>query len=222
MNGLISAVYSLLKNRGTFFQEFKESGTFIAPKTGWYEIDGCGGGASGALSQSYSGGAGAGCQSYRVYLIKGESVPVTIGAGGVWVSGETIAPGGDTIFGPTSLGFRIILPGAPGILGGLNRTGPSSTGYPWRADACPVGFLFTGACGAVSQPPGSSNFKSGITAGTSPAYYGGAGGFFGPGGDGNNSGKGQSAAANSGAGGGSGSTGGGNGGSGRIRIREAC
>ena len=205
-------VYDAVSKKNFQIQKFTASGTFTAKVTGVHFINGCGAGASGAISTAQSGGAGSGSKMFPIFLTKGQSVTVTIGAGGVWASGSTIAPGGDTSFGSF-----LTLPGAPSYLGGLNWAG-TGTGYSWHADALPIGFLFSGACGAFNGstlPPGYSTFKRGTS---TTNYPGGGGGFYGPGGNATESGVGGSAAANSGAGGGSGSTGGGAGGSGYLEV----
>lgn len=94
-------------------QEFLSSGVFIAPQTGVYLITGTAGGGSGAVANTSTnanwtvcGGAGGRYVVKRpVELIKGQSVNVTIGAGGAAVTindGQQAAngsAGGNTTFG---------------------------------------------------------------------------------------------------------------------------
>lgn len=213
-------VFDAVSKKNFQIQKFTTGGTFTAKVTGVHFINGCGGGASGgaaSASNALGGGAGAGCKMFPVFLTKGQSVTVTIGAGGVWVSGTSGANGGYTSFGS-----YLILPGGA-YYGGLNSASSSATTDATIGDARPIGFLIAGAnSGQVES--GRSNGRNstylGGTGATNSSYYltGGGGGFYGAGGNGNNAGIGQSAAANSGAGGGAGTTGGGTGGSGYLEV----
>ena len=216
MAGIDNAIYDKLIKKKWYQQEFLASGTFVALIDGIYFITGCGAGSGGVYSPAGNvagGSGGAGCFKYPVYLYKGESVVITIGAGGIGSSTGTRNSGGTTSFGS-----YIILPGglagtAAASQGGLAGTNQAVTGY----DSRPVGFLFCGASSAtVSVGQDNSSFPPGSL------VTGGAGGFFGAGGNGSASANGGDAPANSGAGGGSTSAStfsGGNGGSGRLIVQ---
>lgn len=215
-----AVLYDLINKKNYQIEKFTTSGTFTAKKTGVHFINGCGGGAGAGSSTSgscYGGGAGAGCQFLPVFLTKGETVSITIGAGGAALAG---AYGGDG--GYTSFGSHISLPGGVAYIGGLNKS--ASSGHEVTVgSARHIGFFISGAnAGIISSglvKGQHSTFVGGEGASNSSYYLsGGGGGFFGPGGNANNAGFGLSAAANSGAGGGAGTTGGGNGGSGYLEV----
>jgi hypothetical protein len=105
----------LLKRKGNNIpynqQIYSTAGTytFTAPVTGLYKVTvvGAGGGAGGAKSTSVSfyatsaGGSGGGTAIKNIYLTKGSSVSVTVGAGGV---GGTATPTNGTSGGSSSFG----------------------------------------------------------------------------------------------------------------------
>lgn len=115
----------------------KSSGSFVVPKTATYEIlltGGGGGGGSGGRPDSESkygtgggGGNGGVVNAYRDQLTEGESIPVTIGAGGSGgtgsgtssTSGKTGSVGGETIFGEHTAG------GGRGGAGGYSSSNTS-------------------------------------------------------------------------------------------------
>ena len=84
---------------------FTEDGTYTAPYTGNYLVIACGGGGSGGTGDGNCKGGGGGGGSGFVYkvvrLSKGESVDVTIGAGGHTYAGENVdgSAGEPTSFG---------------------------------------------------------------------------------------------------------------------------
>lgn len=89
-----------------------ESGTFTAPVTGWYAVWMIGGGNGGLLYNTrlilFSGPSGIE-KEFLLHLTAGESVPVTIGAGGIGAvldvdDAPASAWGGSTSFGEISTG----------------------------------------------------------------------------------------------------------------------
>lgn len=214
-----NAIYDKLIKKRWYQQDFLVSGTFQAPVTGVYFLTGCGAGGGGTFNTTgniYGGSAGAGCVMYPVFLIAGQTITVTIGAGGTGSANATSNGGGDTSFGSI-----LTLPGAGSTTGGLATL--SATTEIDR-DSRPVGNLLSGATGGYttsgSTKSGNSSFLAGIS---STNIGGGAGGLFGKGGDSTTTGTGGSAVANSGAGGGATKTVttgiGGNGGSGRLIVQ---
>lgn len=199
------AVYNLLKNKGWKKQSFLISGTFTAPVSGLYFINGCGGGAGGGVwaSGPYSGGGGSGCFMVPVFLSKGDSVSVVIGAGGAGATGTTLAPGGTTSFGS-----YIKLEGGKG--GSSGNQGGKTFSIASDNSQYLGGGIFTGANGGRGTVlPGNGRFN----AGSSSSVYCGAGGHFGE------SVLNANAPNNSGAGGSSVTSGTGyNGGSGYLEI----
>lgn len=212
------AVYNLLKNKGWKNQSFLNSGTFTAPTSGVFFINGCGGGAGSGYwgVNSYSAGAGAACEMVPVYLNKDDAVTVTIGAGGVGIT-----TGANTAGGTTSFGSYIILPGGQASSGAaISRGGLKTTLTAESLSLSLGGGMIAGASGGSSaaQPPGNSKFSAGSSSGS---IWGGAGGWYGVGGNASTTGKGGNAAANTGAGGGVTSVSGfagGDGGSGRLEV----
>lgn len=106
--GDVYSLYSLYDNLWIY----TGGGLFIAPRTGWYLVTGCGGGAGGgggvgAVGGGGSGG-GAGALVWRraIWMYAGETFNVTIGARGI---GVITADG--TAGGSTSLGSILILGG---------------------------------------------------------------------------------------------------------------
>lgn len=90
---------------------------WFAPKSGFYFITGCGGGAPSNVSQP--GGSGAALVNYPLYIPEGNGGQVVIGAGGIGAAGTAGTPGTKT-----SLGDVLILgpgnnsTGATGIISG--------------------------------------------------------------------------------------------------------
>lgn len=218
---LEKVIYRELVKKGWKIKPFLINGTFIAPISGVYYISGCGGGAGAGYwaSNSYSGGAGAACEMVPVYLNKGDSVTVTIGAGGVGTTaGQTTAGG------TTSFGNYIILPGGQASTGSWSKGGLKNPYGSTTSESSPSqplgGGMIAGASGggAGAQLPGNGKFSAGSSSGT---WWGGAGGWYGVGGNHSTTGKGGNAAANTGAGGGVTSASGfagGDGGSGRLDL----
>lgn len=82
-----------------------ESGEWVAPVSGWFEILLYDGGNSGSISNygTVSAGASGSIRRAMVYLTAGQSVPVVVGAGGVSpAKGANINIGGNTSFGDIS------------------------------------------------------------------------------------------------------------------------
>ena len=140
-------------------------------------VTGTGGGAGGGsqcgpnLAENYyrSGGGGGGCIDYAIAVVEGDTIEITIGAGGsytcgnIWNSG---APGGDTLIkknGSTVL----TLGGAPSQNGGAGPlTGGTSSGY----------FGTPGYSGAQADPAINTTYGAGGPAG-SENHYSGTGGY---------------------------------------------
>lgn len=96
-----------------------ESGTFTAPVTGDFDILLIGGGEGGFAILNSDGsryahsGASGDYKSILIHLTKGQSIPVTIGSGGIGITSNSLSRNGSiTIFGdistimPESSGFR--------------------------------------------------------------------------------------------------------------------
>jgi hypothetical protein len=206
-------------------REFLADGTFTVPNNiagGVVYVTGCGGGGGGTVgfsnSQVSGGFGGAYCQSYPVSVVAGEMIPVTIGAGGLAITGvgSTGNPGGNTSFGS-----KITLSGGSGGReASLSNEIAIFSGVGIKPQLIKSASIY-------SQSESVNGNVAGITASdssssTPPAAIstGGAAGLFGNGGNGSVTGNAGSAPANSGAGGAS-SLGGfaaGNGGSGRIIV----
>ena len=88
---------------------FPISGTFTAKKTGVHRVcvlggGGSGGAASGATNARATGGGGGSFAWSEIFLTQGDTVPVTIGAGGAAVAQAATGAaagntGGNTTFG---------------------------------------------------------------------------------------------------------------------------
>ena len=182
------AVYNLLKNKGWKNQSFLISGTFTAPITGLYFINGTGGGGGGSIIGG-GGASGAACNMSPVYLEKGSSVSVAIAAGGA-IAG---------IGGTTSFGAYVVLPGGnPGPIntvgevssGGLRsfKTGTTPSGGT-SPDAVTIGSYVSGASvfalGSGVYIYGASRYSSTTHAG---GYFGATGDNSGAGGNTNSAG----------------------------------
>lgn len=83
-----------------------ESGTFVAPVSGWYSVLLFGGGDPGYVSVVHAGtvgGMSGPMKSALVYLTSGQEVPVIVGAGGVGSTPDNAGTqGGVTSFGDIS------------------------------------------------------------------------------------------------------------------------
>lgn len=72
------------------------SGVYVVPKTGVAEIFVWGGGGSGDSVTASRAGAGAGAAKRRVFLVKGQRLAYTVGAGGAQASTSIGSTGGTT------------------------------------------------------------------------------------------------------------------------------
>ena len=89
-------------------QLITQSGSWVAPLTGWFDITLIGGGEGGVVT--WSAGGGRGCAPKRVfkYYARGQEVPVTIAAGGTGSTNNWNAAvsGGATAFDDVSVKFN--------------------------------------------------------------------------------------------------------------------
>lgn len=158
---------------------FTTSGTYIAPETGWYVVEaigasgGSGSGRRGAAGTSRFGGGGSGggarTMPTLVYLTAGQSVTVTVGAGGTAGAAVTADntngnPGG--VGGTSSFGTFCVAYGGGGGLGGDNGAGGTGGGGGGGSSA--------GASGGDGGAPNANSFGTGST--KSNIGQGGAGG----------------------------------------------
>jgi hypothetical protein len=160
LNGWSGGNYSLYDNLWLFTAgDVNGGGVFIAPRTGWYLLTGCGGGGAGggvnlATAAGGGGGSGARCIRLPVFLMEGEIVPVQVGRRGFGVNGANGGAGIDTTFGSyLTLG---------GGLGGIVGNGGTPIGAGGAAG--PVSGILAGeAFFAENGNPGGNG--SGVPAG---------------------------------------------------------
>lgn len=158
------ALLNLASKSGMPHREvFTESGSFTAPTTGLYRITCVGGGGGGSTGSASAGGGGGGFATVTVLLQAGETVPLTVGAGG---NGQlpppnamSPSPGGETSFGTYLT--------APGGLAASTST-PGTGGLPEAGD-----LRVGGGTGTVTLVYGSSIFAG--YGGSSHLGHGGAG-----------------------------------------------
>ena len=119
-------------------------------------------------NQYRSGGGGAGCIDYRIPVVEGDLVEITIGVGGSYICGNvggSGSPGGDTLVkvnGATVL----TLGGAPSQNGGTGPlNGGTSSGY----------FGTVGYSGAQADPIITTTYGAGGPGGSDSAYSGQSG-----------------------------------------------
>lgn len=214
-----------------FVREWQASGTFTKPP-GYqsFEADIVSAGSSGSVSM---GGGGGGRYKGTIYSASlSSSTSVTIGAGGVWTTGNIVVAGGDSSFGPITVkGAISTSPGTAAGAGGGLMISAAGAGIAWEganpAGGAGVSGVWGGGGGgyntgtAVNNRGGGSQFAAGGGGGNGfgAPQAGGASGVYvvGTGGAANGSGVGSNGAAATsweicGAGGGAGSTIGGNGG----------
>lgn len=198
---LTPAIYDLLSKKKLKYQVFNTSdANFIAPADVFF-VTASGGGGGGAATL-IGGASGAACEMVPYYTTKGTVVPITIGAGG------TVAGAGGT----TTIGTQISLPGGrPGntvgfAFGGLVEKINYALSQDFYAamgfNAKTIGNYITGASTYYITATYYGSGNSRYLTGNLGTYVQGAGGYFGPGGNG------VDAAANTGAGGGINSAGG--------------
>lgn len=201
---------------------YNSSSTYTVPagvSLVYAEVCAGGGGGGGASNNSaYYGGGGGGGSAFLSKIIAvtpGQSITVTVGAGGS--AGSAGADGGT---GGTSAFGSLSAAGATGGQGG----GISSyrVGIPGKGSGSVGGFGMISSGGTTGNAGGSGLYAGGSTASSIAPGGSGGGGAGGVGGAQNASAGGSAAADNTGAGGGGGSyttnTTGGAGGSGVVRV----
>ena len=150
---------------------FLDSGTFTAPVSGYYRVRVLGAGGSGATisgtMKRATGGGGGGYSMGTIWLTQGQSIPVTVGKGGVW-SGDG-QPG--SVGGTSTFGAYI---SATGGAGGLCADAA-------KAVAGALGGVGTG--GSLINANGGKSGSIDANAGYSASGGGGAGSQLGHGGD---------------------------------------
>ncbi|WP_165076985.1 MULTISPECIES: phage tail assembly chaperone [unclassified Desulfovibrio] len=169
--GLLSALGgNLLLNSE---QWITESGTFKAPMEGWYAVLCIDGGSGGLYNIPFSGLAGGNSgavYSGMVYLKKGESVEITVGAGGLGATtsqGYGLINGGKTKFGDFGLAcIRGSIPAHHTPSYGANL--PSGFNYIYAVGGGPGG-------GGPSQWQ-SDDTQQTINAKNDAFFFGGGGG----------------------------------------------
>lgn len=203
-------------------QTFNSSGTFTVP-TGvtsvWVTMTGGGGAGGSSISGSGapSGASGAYTIKQAVSVTAGASITVTIGGGGAGVAAGVGASTSGGRGGTTSFGSVSVTGGYGGQFTGTNL---QSYGVGGANGGAGFGYNPARLPGSVGGTPGAT----GAFLSNNPAVWGGAGGLFGDGTDGNATAASTSAAANTGAGAGGANSGGattfasGNGGSGRVIV----
>lgn len=153
LHGFPGDPYSLYDNLWIFTSD----GFFIAPRTGWYLVSGCGGGAGGGGATTGStligsgGGAGAQVKRLPVFMVAGNSYKITIGnkgTGGVGNNdgtdgtattiGELLSLGGG-IKGLKGVTSTLVAGGAPGEVTLLTASNIATSGEDGDSTATPVG-----------------------------------------------------------------------------------
>ena len=191
---LVPGAYTLLTYTGSNFQinglstntapasnsqAFTSSGTFTVP-AGVYHLKevtvwgagGGGGGSSGTNSSSSGGGGGGYAKAYAVACVPGQTITVTVGAGGVGGTGPAYgSDGGTSTFGSTSPVSAtgggggsynsVNVPGAGGVGSGgqVNVTG-TTAGISFAVGSTPGGGL-GGAAPFGGSTPGLNFFSNG-------------------------------------------------------------
>jgi hypothetical protein len=120
-------------------QVFTASGTFVVPpKVYTVYVTMCGGGGGGGRGVGYYGGGGAQCWIKQpVNVTPGDSIPVTVGAGG---TGKTSSDGNGTAGGASSFGSLLSASGgasasgAPGGPGGVYGEVNDYAQHQWSTD----------------------------------------------------------------------------------------
>ena len=182
------AAHWLVEGAAHGLQIFTSSGTFTAPVTGWYEVEGwgAGGGASGGTG---GGGGGGEYRRGRFFLVAGQAVACTIGAGGAGASNAAQAGAG----GSTSFGGLLIANGGGGANAGAGAGGSGGTGgveaIAGGSGVDVDGVNFVTGVGGVSARGGAAGVVN-STASIAPPVQPGAGGSMAQ-----NLGSGQSGAA---------------------------
>lgn len=177
---------------------FTADGTFVVPaNVNKVYITACGGGGGGGRttsgSNNYGGGGGGGggalIRREMYNVTPGQSIPITIGAGGV--NGNPSTAGGATIIGslvtlpggsPGGAGGSGGAPGGGGSAGNVNAGAGGSGGGSFGVNG---GFTYVSSVGGFGHPSGSvgSTYPSGgggggggsLGCGGKPASYGGGG-----------------------------------------------
>jgi hypothetical protein len=196
----------------------------------WSSVGGGAGGANGQTSSTGGQGGGAGELVIRLPLnvTPGETLTITIGAGGPGGS-SVVTAGGDTIISGSFGTYKAKGADNAGNGGGANpglKAAPSSTigGIGGYETPCHTGGSAGGTASQTSSPGGPGGGSGGLTSGgaggtgSSGGGGGGAATIFGPGGAGGNTSNGAGSAPAStayGAGGGGGGSTSGTGGAGR-------
>jgi len=182
---------SLMDGRalGTRCQVFTASGVFVAPPRVYtVYITMCGGGGGGGRGSGYYGGGGAQCWIKQpVSVTPGDSITVTVGAGG---TGKTSSDGNGTAGGASSFGSLLSASGGAsasgaaggdgGIAGQVNFVGSitDATDTYYKISRAGSG----GGCILGCGGHGGSNY--GKTSGSTLTAYGNPGGKYGGGGAG--------------------------------------
>jgi hypothetical protein len=162
-------------------QLFTASATWTAPVAGMYQVTAIGGGASGSVgpSEARSGGAGGAVVSLFSFAA-GQTLTLTVGAGGASTTNSSGIAGGDTTV--TGAGITTMTAGgatAPENIPNINSVGGTASGGNNINAAGGDGVL-----SAVAVFGGSVSFLSGTLVGVFSAT--GAGGtLYGGGGQGN-------------------------------------
>ena len=171
-------------------QKFEASGTFVVPpKVYTVYVTMCGGGGGGGRGIGYYGGGGAQCWIKQpVSVTPGDSITVTVGAGG---TGKTSSDGNGTAGGASSFGSLLSASGgasASGAAGGTGgmagaANGVSSVKYNTADYVCfsRAGdgggcLLGPGGAGLTSMGKGTSGQNYPTVTGTPGGLYGGGGG----------------------------------------------
>ena len=142
-----------------------------------------GGGAGGTHATLPSGGGGAGGQAvaFAGYLVPGTQIPITVGAGGVALTGGAVGQGGNG--GTSSFGTIVSATGGQGGVGGTvaasSAGGPGGTGVGGDINYGGAygtdGIELTGR-GGDGGGPGGGRGTSSLTPGIAGQGYGGGGG----------------------------------------------
>ncbi|NMC35026.1 MAG: hypothetical protein GYA36_21605, partial [Veillonellaceae bacterium] len=170
-------------------QKFEASGTFVVPpKVYTVYVTMCGGGGGGGRGSGYYGGGGAQCWIKQpVSVTPGDSITVTVGAGG---TGKTSSDGNGTAGGASSFGSLLSASGGAsasgaaggdgGIAGQVNFVGSieDETNTYYKISRAGSGGGCILGCG------GHGGIYYGMTHGSTPTASGNPGGKYGGGGAG--------------------------------------
>ncbi len=185
-------------------QTFTSSGTFTAQVTGYHYFSGCAGGGAGGGSLAgtttgvivaAAGGGGAGQSTlYNAQLLTaGQTVAITIGAGGTPNVGANGGSGGNTVVGTlfTLTGGSGGIIGAGGVSSSAYAGGPGGSGSPAGGSGSDTIGSYVGQSGSGGSGPfggggnqqrgAASQALTGLAAGGFGAGGGGAGGSYGGG-----------------------------------------